>query len=433
MAALTATGLTLPQINTMDEFGKGVNARQTSEINQQNLDISKQKQYMDGLGNIAAGAAYATDPKTGQVDPAKWAEVVDTVSKSGADVAKFRDQPQLAPMLLKLSLTTQQQIANAHDQATVDLAIKNYGLAVQGFQQNTINADRNYGLDAQRLQLDKDKAATAAASGGYDSPEKFALQPTYYTVTMPDGKKQVLFGTLGDRGTFKPVPLPDGGVPAVPVQQLNTGTDFTPRDKFGNAVADAPVTPINNAQAAEDTALGKGAGEAAVAKPALKSKAQGALSALDDKTKLVGDTIDTVVSQVNSNPTFTTGTLGDWSKQVAGTPGYDVYQNLLTIKSNIGFDKLAEMRANSPTGGALGQVSDTEEALLQAVDGALAQGQSKSQFLKNLARVKELQAKVLTEQHVRFDRDFADKPAGTAAQGAPGAVADWTSLDWSAP
>src|ERR1700749_3293270 len=101
--ALTADGLVLPQINTMDEFGKGVNASQTAQINQMNIDTAKQQQYMQGLNTIAAGEAYATDPKTGQVDATKWNEVVDSVAKSGADVSSFKDHPYLAPMLIKLS------------------------------------------------------------------------------------------------------------------------------------------------------------------------------------------------------------------------------------------------------------------------------------------------------------------------------------------
>lgn len=133
MAALTATGINLPQINTMDEFSKGVGASQASQINQQNLDTAKQQQYMQGLNTIAAGAAYATDPTTGQVDPTKWNEVVDAVGKSGADVAQFKNHPQMAPMLIKLSLTTQNQIANAQTQQQIDMAIQKFGIEVAQF------------------------------------------------------------------------------------------------------------------------------------------------------------------------------------------------------------------------------------------------------------------------------------------------------------
>jgi hypothetical protein len=47
------------------------------------------------------------------------------------------------------------------------------------------------------------------------------------------------------------------------------------------------------------------------------------------------------------------------------------------------------MRASSPTGGALGQVTDFENRLLQATIGNLEQSQSKDQLLYNLRRVKD--------------------------------------------
>ena len=44
------------------------------------------------------------------------------------------------------------------------------------------------------------------------------------------------------------------------------------------------------------------------------------------------------------------------------------------------------MRANSPTGSALGNVTERELALLQATWGSLQQAQSKEQFEANLDR-----------------------------------------------
>lgn len=71
-----------------------------------------------------------------------------------------------------------------------------------------------------------------------------------------------------------------------------------------------------------------------------------------------------------------------------GTAAHDVARLLDGIKANIAFDKLQEMRASSPTGGALGSVSDKENALLQSVYGSLEQSQSPEQFKKNLQRLK---------------------------------------------
>tara|TARA_R110000822_G_scaffold53120_6_gene137063 strand:+ start:3506 stop:4465 length:960 start_codon:yes stop_codon:yes gene_type:complete len=82
-----------------------------------------------------------------------------------------------------------------------------------------------------------------------------------------------------------------------------------------------------------------------------------------------------------------TGMIGSVTQLVPGTRGYDLKQRILTIQSNIGFDKLQDMRDKSPTGGALGQVSEMELKTLQAVIGSLDQSQSTGQLKYNLQRL----------------------------------------------
>ena len=74
---------------------------------------------------------------------------------------------------------------------------------------------------------------------------------------------------------------------------------------------------------------------------------------------------------------------------VPGTKAHDLSERLGTIKANIGFDRLQAMRDASPTGGALGQVSEFENKMLQATYGALTQSQSKKDVLFNLRRLNE--------------------------------------------
>lgn len=78
---------------------------------------------------------------------------------------------------------------------------------------------------------------------------------------------------------------------------------------------------------------------------------------------------------------------GSWATVLPGTPQHDVARLLDGIKANVGFDKLQAMREASPTGGALGQVSENENRLLQSVIGSVEQSQSAPQFRRNLRRV----------------------------------------------
>jgi hypothetical protein len=77
---------------------------------------------------------------------------------------------------------------------------------------------------------------------------------------------------------------------------------------------------------------------------------------------------------------------------VPNIPGSDAANSaalLNTLKSQVGFGVLQEMRNNSKTGGALGQVSDKENAMLQANLAALEKSQSVEQARQSLAKIIE--------------------------------------------
>jgi hypothetical protein len=72
---------------------------------------------------------------------------------------------------------------------------------------------------------------------------------------------------------------------------------------------------------------------------------------------------------------------------IPGTEAADLENLLTTVKSVSGFQKLQEMRDASPTGGALGQVSDFENKQLQSTIGNLDSSSSPAQRAENLKRV----------------------------------------------
>jgi len=96
--------------------------------------------------------------------------------------------------------------------------------------------------------------------------------------------------------------------------------------------------------------------------------------------------IDTALGQVG---TTTSGIIGSQMAKVPGTAAYNLNQTLDTIKSNLSFGTLQDMRNASKTGGALGAVSDRETALLSSVMGSLDIGQSPAQLKTNLEKIKE--------------------------------------------
>jgi len=71
-----------------------------------------------------------------------------------------------------------------------------------------------------------------------------------------------------------------------------------------------------------------------------------------------------------------------------GTDRTDLEALITTIRGNLGFKELQKIRDNSPTGGAVGQLSDTELKILSSMAGNLDPNQSAGQLKANLKRIK---------------------------------------------
>src|SRR5690606_5436787 len=86
---------------------------------------------------------------------------------------------------------------------------------------------------------------------------------------------------------------------------------------------------------------------------------------------------------------MSTGFVGARLRNVEGTPAYNLASEIETIKANLGFDRLQQMRDNSPTGGALGAIAVQELVALQSTVANLDPNQSEEQLRENLGRIRE--------------------------------------------
>src|SRR5690606_36603495 len=84
---------------------------------------------------------------------------------------------------------------------------------------------------------------------------------------------------------------------------------------------------------------------------------------------IVSEDIDRAISTIDGGVLPTTGFIGDALSETGSTGANNLRALLGTIKANAGFDRLQAMRDSSPTGGALGQVSERELAFLQSTIG----------------------------------------------------------------
>jgi len=149
----------------------------------------------------------------------------------------------------------------------------------------------------------------------------------------------------------------------------------------------AEVDAYNKAEAtriAELRAKGKGKGKnKKLAGPPTAVYKQATLSAI---TRIK----DLLNSESGFNPfDNVTGWTGSLLSSVPGTPAHDVLNSINTIEAAVGFDRLQKMRDDSPTGGALGQVTERELALLSQSLGSLKQSSSREMFIANLEAVEQ--------------------------------------------
>lgn len=99
----------------------------------------------------------------------------------------------------------------------------------------------------------------------------------------------------------------------------------------------------------------------------------------------------TSIKDILDNPALYKGALNRRTvgRIIPGSDTKDLQASMETLKAIIGFEELQSMRDSSPTGGALGQVTEREIALLQALQGNIRLDQSDEQLQQNLNRIKE--------------------------------------------
>jgi hypothetical protein len=147
-------------------------------------------------------------------------------------------------------------------------------------------------------------------------------------------------------------------------------------------------------------------------------KTEGRIRSLNRQWNITQAKIDEAISTADGLSTAWPGTI---LKHVPYTDANKLHNLLLTIKANIGFDRLSEMRANSPTGGALGQVSELENLLLQATQGSLDQNQSPEELKKTLDMIRVNLAQLRAETELAFKGDYAEvlTPPNIQTMGRP--------------
>ncbi|MGL4575866.1 MAG: hypothetical protein ACRCV9_13870, partial [Burkholderiaceae bacterium] len=170
-------------------------------------------------------------------------------------------------------------------------------------------------------------------------------------------------------------------------QTLDLGTSYY-QPNAANPGAEGRTITKDVAGAEAQKVIGRETGEGRMALPKLGL----ALEMREEKAAVLDDEIGRAL-QIMDASKGSTGFIGAGAKYVPGSPAQRLAELLGPIKAKVGFDDLQNMRDNSPTGGALGQVAVQELQMLQYALGSFDQNQGDQQLRYNLLRLRDLEKK----------------------------------------
>jgi hypothetical protein len=139
---------------------------------------------------------------------------------------------------------------------------------------------------------------------------------------------------------------------------------------------------------------------------AFQPKANRALIRTESNASNVMTAVQGALDILRRNPGWTTGKTGKLMEGVPGSDAYQLAQYFKTIKANVGFNELQQMRDASPTGGALGQVAVQELDSLQATKGSLDIGQSADALEQALHNIAADTDSTVASMYDAYEKDY---------------------------
>lgn len=223
-----------------------------------------------------------------------------------------------------------------------------------------------------------------------------------------DGKVQ----PLGVKGRV-PIQVREVGGAQVAVTPGAGGVSVRPLSTAGEE--DAAAYARKQAEAS-GAAFGKAGGEiAAEDLPRSDREARQAQMRVESAQQRLENASGVIDSLIDRAGLATTG-FAALSAAIPGTAAANYAADLGNIEAVVGFEELQRLRAESPTGGALGPVSDTENRLLQSSIAAVRQSQGPQQLKANLARLKDQMRMSWERVAAAYEKDFGRSYTGTTEQ-----------------
>jgi len=133
------------------------------------------------------------------------------------------------------------------------------------------------------------------------------------------------------------------------------------------------------------------------------NSADKAIQLLDSRAEGVDEIFKALAPFVDGQPIV--GGFASILEAVPGTAARDLLGYLTTIKSNVGFDQLLDIKG---LGGTLGQVSNIENILLQSTLASLDTGQTPETLRENLNLIMGLYSSIQAKARFGADSDITE-------------------------
>ena len=206
------------------------------------------------------------------------------------------------------------------------------------------------GQPTTAMQTLAQRAQAAGLEPGSPEYSQFMREGTGTNITVNTGDQGPQVGTIPQGWALREDPEAESGYRMVPIEG-------------GPAQAEA--------EQAEQQARGRQESQQRAGQTVLRAITRG---------------LDIIPDVVQGSGTFGATTRRARSR-VPGTPEYNLQLQVDDFLSNVGLDRLQEMRENSPTGGALGQVPVQQQARLERVLGSFDLAQDPEILQENLSEI----------------------------------------------
>ena len=191
-----------------------------------------------------------------------------------------------------------------------------------------------------------------------------------------------------------------------------TGQPLAPKtDKQTVAMVDSPSLPLKDRQ------------QLLLVKP----QEQAATTSISARMRDINETVDRLLSN-EKGLKAATGFAGQAFSTIGGTEAANARRDLETVRSLISVSEISKMRAESKTGGAVGNMTQAEWPRFEVISGSLEQDQTFDKVAKNLRNLKGLTKETQDSMIRKYDsiyggadeiRTIVNKPRPVDLTGVP--------------